>query len=125
MTCCAKPQPDKKVDCAMTTSKPNPNPVANSATNSATPSEIRAASASAASQPSLPDRLSVDAKSPFYNASVFEHEVGIRFNGVEKTTVEEYCISEGWIRVPAGKSLDRKGRPLMIKLKGLVEAFYK
>jgi Protein of unknown function (DUF3297) len=77
------------------------------------------------SRPDLPDRLSVDASSPFYNAAVFEHQIGIRFNGAEKTTVEEYCISEGWIRVPAGKSLDRKGRPLMIKLKGKVEAFYK
>jgi Protein of unknown function (DUF3297) len=76
-------------------------------------------------RPALPDRLSVDASSPFYNAAVFEHHIGIRFNDVEKTTVEEYCISEGWIRVPAGKSLDRKGRPLMIKLKGKVEAFYK
>ena len=75
--------------------------------------------------PALPDRLSVDSASAFFNASVFERSVGIRFNGVEKTTVEEYCISEGWIRVPAGKSLDRKGRPLMIKLKGKVEVFYK
>jgi hypothetical protein len=79
----------------------------------------------AGTPPTLPDRLSVDASSPFYNAAVFEHQIGIRFNGDEKTTVEEYCISEGWIRVPAGKSLDRKGRPLMIKLKGKVEAFYK
>jgi hypothetical protein len=77
------------------------------------------------SLPALPDRLSVDNASAFFNASVFERSVGIRFNGVEKTTVEEYCISEGWIRVPAGKSLDRKGRPLMIKLKGKVEVFYK
>jgi hypothetical protein len=76
-------------------------------------------------RPALPDRLSVDASSSFYNATVFEHDVGIRFNDVEKTNVEEYCVSEGWIRVPAGKALDRKGRPLMIKLKGKVEAFYK
>jgi hypothetical protein len=75
--------------------------------------------------PPLPDRLCVDASSAFYNSSIFEHNVGIRFNDVEKTNVEEYCISEGWIRVPAGKSLDRKGRPLTIKLKGKVEAFYK
>jgi Protein of unknown function (DUF3297) len=75
--------------------------------------------------PSLPDRLSVNPKSPFHLASAFERDVGIRLNGVEKTNVEEYCISEGWVRVTAGKALDRKGQPLLIKLKGTVEAFYK
>jgi hypothetical protein len=58
-------------------------------------------------------------------AAVFEREVGIRFNGKERLDVEEYCISEGWIKVPAGKTLDRKGNPLLIKLKGKVEAFYR
>lgn len=58
-------------------------------------------------------------------AAVFEHAVGIRFNGKDRVDVEEYCISEGWIKVPAGKTLDRKGRPLTIKLKGQVEAFYR
>ena len=76
-------------------------------------------------QPDLPDRLSIDPKSPHYLASVFERDVGIRFNGKERADVEEYCISEGWIRVPAGKTVDRKGNPLMIKLKGKVEAFYR
>ena len=75
--------------------------------------------------PPLPDHLSVDPRSPHHDAAVFEHDVGIRFNGVERFDVEEYCISEGWIKVPAGKSLDRKGRPLTIKLKGVVEAFYR
>jgi hypothetical protein len=75
--------------------------------------------------PALPDRLSIDARSPFYVAAVFEREVGIRFNGKERLDVEEYCISEGWIKVPAGKTLDRKGNPLLIKLKGKVEAFYR
>ncbi|RYY59259.1 MAG: DUF3297 family protein, partial [Comamonadaceae bacterium] len=52
-------------------------------------------------------------------------DIGIRLNGKERTDVEEYCISEGWVMVPAGKTLDRKGKPLMLKLKGPVEAFYK
>ena len=77
-----------------------------------------------APQAPLPDRLSVDPRSPHFVAAVFEHDVGIRFNGKERTDVEEYCISEGWIKVPAGKTLDRKGRPLLITLKGKVEAFY-
>jgi hypothetical protein len=75
--------------------------------------------------PALPDRLSIDARSPYYVAAVFEREVGIRFNGKERLDVEEYCISEDWIKVPAGKTLDRKGNPLLIKLKGKVEAFYR
>jgi hypothetical protein len=58
-------------------------------------------------------------------AAVFEHAIGIRLNGKERSDVEEYCISEGWVKVPAGKTLDRKGQPLMIKLKGQVEAFYR
>ena len=75
--------------------------------------------------PPLPDRLSTDARSPHYVAAVFERDVGIRFNDRERFDVDEYCISEGWIRVPVGKSVDRKGRPLLIKLKGRVEAFYR
>ena len=77
------------------------------------------------SRPALPDHLSADARSPYHVAAVFEHDVGIRLNGKERTDVEEYCISEGWVKVPAGRTLDRKGRPLLIKLKGTVEAFYK
>jgi hypothetical protein len=73
----------------------------------------------------LPDRLSVDPKSPFFNEEVFKKNVGIRFNGIEKSNVEEYCVSEGWIRIAASKSLDRKGRPLLMKFKGKVEAFFK
>lgn len=79
----------------------------------------------ASSLPPLPDRLSADPRSPHHVAAIFEHDVGIRLNGKERTDVEEYCISEGWVMVPAGKTLDRKGKPLMLKLKGLVEAFYK
>jgi hypothetical protein len=76
-------------------------------------------------RPPLPDRLSVDPKSPHHVAAVFEHAIGIRLNGKEHKTVEEYCISEGWVKVPAGKTVDRKGQPLLIKLKGAVEAFYR
>ena len=75
--------------------------------------------------PSLPDRLSVDPRSPHHVAAVFEHDVGIRLNDKERSDVEEYCISEGWVKVPAGNARDRKGEPLMIKLKGKVEAFYR
>ncbi|MBH9551902.1 DUF3297 family protein [Inhella gelatinilytica] len=76
-------------------------------------------------RPDLPDRLSVDPRSPFHVAAVFEFEVGIRFNGKERQDVEEYCVSEGWIRVPVGRKVDRRGQPLTIKLKGTVEAFYR
>jgi hypothetical protein len=75
--------------------------------------------------PPLPDRLSIDPRSPFHVAAAFEHDVGIKFNEKERTDVEEYCISEGWIRVPAGKTLDRKGQPMLIKIRGKVEAFYR
>ena len=75
--------------------------------------------------PPLPDRLSVDPASPHYVAAVVEQTIGIRFNGKPRFDVEEYCISEGWIKVPAGRALDRKGRPLLIKLKGKVEAYYR
>jgi hypothetical protein len=78
-----------------------------------------------ASRPPLPDRLSTDARSQHYVAAVLEHDIGIRLNGKDRTDVEEYCISEGWIKVPAGKTLDRHGRPLLITLKGQVEAFYR
>lgn len=76
-------------------------------------------------RPALPDQLSIDPRSPHHVAAVFEHDIGIRFNGTERHDVEAYCLSEGWIKVPAGKTLDRKGKPLLIKLKGKVEAFYK
>ena len=75
-------------------------------------------------KPQLPDRLSIDPKSPHHVAAVFQHPVGIKFNDKERQDVEEYCISEGWIKVAAGKTLDRKGRPMLIKLKGKVEAYY-
>ncbi len=71
----------------------------------------------------LPDRLSLDPRSPFHDAALLERGVGIRFNGSERTNVEEYCISEGWIRVVVGKSLDRRGNPMTMKLKGTVEPY--
>ena len=73
----------------------------------------------------LPDRLSNDSHSPHFDAEVLKRDVGIRFNGVEKTNVEEYCVSEGWIRVAAGKAKDRYGNPLTIKIKGAVEPYFK
>jgi hypothetical protein len=79
----------------------------------------------ASSAPALPDRLSIDPRSPHHNAAVFEHDIGIRFNDKERFDVEEYCVSEGWVKVPAGKKVDRKGKPLLLTLKGKVEAFYK
>jgi hypothetical protein len=72
-----------------------------------------------------PDRLSNDPRSPHYNADVLARDVGIRFNGAEKTNVEEYCVSEGWIRVAAGKAKDRYGNLLTIKLSGKVEPYYR
>src|SRR5262245_59632677 len=72
-----------------------------------------------------PDRLSNDPRSPYYDADVFKRDVGIRFKGVEKTNVSEYCVSEGWVRVEVGKTKDRYGNPLTIKLTGPVEAYFK
>jgi hypothetical protein len=71
----------------------------------------------------LPDRLSADPESPFFDAELLQRGVGVRFKGAEKTNVEEYCVSEGWIRVPAGNSKDRRGRPMTLKLKGPVEVW--
>lgn len=72
-----------------------------------------------------PDRLSVDPRSPFYNEEVLARDVGIRFKGVEKTNVEEYCVSENWVRVSVPNSKDRRGNPLTLKLTGPVEPYYK
>ena len=72
-----------------------------------------------------PDRLSNDPRSPFYDAEALKREIGVRFRGVEKSNVEEYCVSEGWVRVPVGKGKDRHGNPLTIKLAGTVEPYFK
>lgn len=76
-------------------------------------------------RPELPDRLSVQPRSPHYNAAFFEFDIGIRLNGKERFDVEEYCISEGWVKVPAGKAVDRRGQPLLMTMKGTVEAYYR
>ena len=73
----------------------------------------------------LPDRLSLDPRSPHFDQEVLERGVGIRFNGQEKTNVEEYCISEGWIKVAAGRSRDRYGNPMTLTLKGKVEPYFR
>ena len=76
-------------------------------------------------RPPLPDRLSVDPRSPHHVSAVLEHDVGIRLNDKERKDVQEYCVSEGWVKVAAGKTLDRSGQPFLIKLTGKVEAFYR
>ncbi|MCH4094322.1 MAG: DUF3297 family protein [Acetobacter peroxydans] len=73
----------------------------------------------------LPDRLSVNPESPFYNEALLARGIGVRFKGVEKTNVEEYCVSEGWVRVAVGKTTDRRGNPLTMKLTGPVEVWIK
>lgn len=77
------------------------------------------------SLPALPDRLSGNPRSRFHVAEFFEHDIGIRLNGKERFDVEEYCISEGWVKIPSPKALDRFGQPMLITLKGTVEAFIK
>lgn len=72
-----------------------------------------------------PDRLSNDPASPFFNEAILERGIGIRFKGVEKTNVEEYCVSEGWVRLAVGKAVDRKGRPLTMKVTGTVEPYFR
>jgi hypothetical protein len=72
-----------------------------------------------------PDRLSSNPSSPYYDETLLERGVGIRFNGAEKTNVDEYCVSEGWIRVTAGSAKDRAGNPMTIKLKGKVEPYFR
>ena len=73
----------------------------------------------------LPDRLSTDPKSPYYDADLLARDIGIRFKGIEKTNVEEYCVSEGWVRVAVGNKVDRKGVPLTMKLQGEVTPYFR
>jgi hypothetical protein len=73
----------------------------------------------------LPDRLSTDPRSPYYNAEILARDIGIRFKGVEKNNVEEYCVSEGWVRVAAGAAKDRHGNPVTIKVSGTVEPYFR
>ena len=71
-----------------------------------------------------PDRLAVNPKSPHYDEAALARGVGVRFRGQEKTNVEEYCVSEGWVRLAVGKTLDRKGEQLTIKYSGPVEPYF-
>ncbi|QYF87074.1 DUF3297 family protein [Brevundimonas sp. PAMC22021] len=73
----------------------------------------------------LPDRLSVDPDSPFHDAEVLQRDVGVRFKGEDKTNVEEYCVSEGWVRLAVGKGVDRRGKALTVKLQGPVEPYFR
>lgn len=77
------------------------------------------------SKPSLPDRLSTNPRSPHHVKEIFEHNIGIKLNDKERFDIDEYCISEGWVKVASANALDRRGQPLLITQKGVVEAFYK
>ena len=72
-----------------------------------------------------PDRLSNDPRSPFHDPAALERGVGIRFKGVEKNNVDEYCVSEGWVRLSVGKTVDRRGNPMTVKLQGPVEPYFR
>ena len=76
-----------------------------------------------AEQTALPDRLSVNPASPFHNAELLERGIGIKFNGVDRNNVEEYCVSEGWVRLAVGKTVDRNGNAMTVKYKGKVEPY--
>jgi hypothetical protein len=73
----------------------------------------------------LPDRLSNDPRSPYYDEALLARGIGVRFNGVDRNNVEEYCVSEGWVRVAAGRALDRRGQPMTMKVKGTVEPYFR
>lgn len=73
----------------------------------------------------LPDRLSTDPDSPFYDADILARNVGVRFKGEDKTNVDEYCVSEGWVKLAVGNTLDRRGKQLTVKLQGLVEPYFR
>lgn len=88
------------------------------------PSEQPAAAPAKAGPDVPPDHLAISPRSPFFNEDVLMRGVGIRFKGTVRHNIEEYCISEGWVRVQAGKTMDRKGQPLTIKLTGPVEAWF-
>lgn len=72
-----------------------------------------------------PDRLCVNPKSPYYDEAVLARDVGVRFNGIEKTNVEEYCVSEGWVRLAVGRTVDRAGNAMTVKLRGAVEPYFR
>ena len=94
-------------------------------TKPATPSDTPSEPPSTASLDTPPDRLSTNPSSPFFNEELLTRGVGIRFKGVEKTNVEEYCVSEGWVRLVAGTAKDRAGNPMTVKLKGEVAPYFR
>jgi len=93
-------------------------------TEEATDTAPEAPHESAAEADLPPDRLAINPRSPFFDADKLQRGIGIRFKGVVRTNIEEYSISEGWVRVQAGKSRDRNGQPLTLKLNGPVEAWF-
>jgi hypothetical protein len=72
-----------------------------------------------------PDRLSINPSSPWYNEEVLARDVGVRFKGVDRSNIEEYCVSEGWVRMTAGSARDRYGNPMTIKVSGEVEPYFR
>ena len=88
-----------------------------------TPSDSTPSDSTTSGNP--PDRLSNDPRSKFHDEALLERGIGIRFNGEERHNVEEYCVSEGWIRVQAGRALDRHGQPMTMKIRGKVEAWFR
>ena len=91
----------------------------------ALPADVLPVEAASHDRPPLPDRLSTNPSSAFYDASILERDIGIRFKGVEKTNVEEYCVSESWVRLSVGAAKDRAGNPMTIKLSGPVEPYFR
>ena len=89
------------------------------------PSDTPADSPADTPAATLPDRLSTQPDSPFYDEAVLSRNVGVRFKGEEKTNVDEYCVSEGWVRLSVGTSKDRRGNPLTVKLSGPVEPYFR
>jgi hypothetical protein len=87
--------------------------------------EADAMSDIASDRPTLPDRLATDPDSPFYDADILAMNVGVRFKGEDKTNVDEYCVSEGWVKLAVGKTLDRRGKQLTVKLQGPVEPYFR
>jgi hypothetical protein len=72
-----------------------------------------------------PDRLSVDPDSPYHDEDVLARGVGVRFKGVDKTNVDEYCVSEGWVRLTVGTTVNRQGKPMTVRLQGEVEPYFR
>ena len=86
-------------------------------------SETSSKNETSGQEKTLPDRLSTDPKSPYHDAQLLEQGVGVRFNGVDRNNVEEYCVSEGWVRLAVGKTVDRNGHPMTVRYKGKVEPY--